>query len=109
YSWPGNVSEPVNATHRAVIMANGGPLQVERFLLPGLSAGERPRELSAAKHRDNSAGADRDSLPINLAELESIAIERALARADGVRAHAAKLLGISERTLRNRLNLPLSA
>jgi len=42
----------------------------------------------------------------NLEELERWAIDRALAETGGNRARAAKLLGISERTLRNKLNAP---
>ncbi|HET8625612.1 MAG TPA: helix-turn-helix domain-containing protein [Gemmatimonadales bacterium] len=42
----------------------------------------------------------------NLDELEKKAIVRALAATGGNRARAAKLLGISERTLRNKLNFP---
>jgi DNA-binding NtrC family response regulator len=42
----------------------------------------------------------------NLDELERWAIDRALAETGGNRARAAKLLGISERTLRNKLNAP---
>jgi DNA-binding NtrC family response regulator len=42
----------------------------------------------------------------NLDELERLAIQRALAATQGNRTRAAKLLGISERTLRNKLNTP---
>jgi len=41
-----------------------------------------------------------------LEEIERRAIERALEATGGNRTRAAKLLGISERTLRNRLNTP---
>ncbi|MGH7519336.1 MAG: response regulator [Gemmatimonadales bacterium] len=43
---------------------------------------------------------------LNLEELERMAINRALKATGGNRTRAAKLLGISERTLRNRLNGP---
>ncbi len=43
---------------------------------------------------------------VNLEELERMAINRALKATRGNRTRAAKLLGISERTLRNRLNGP---
>lgn len=43
---------------------------------------------------------------LNLEELERMAINRALKATRGNRTRAAKLLGISERTLRNRLNGP---
>jgi DNA-binding NtrC family response regulator len=47
--------------------------------------------------------------PINLRQLERIAIGRALAATGGHRTRAAGLLGISERTLRNKLNTPPAA
>jgi DNA-binding NtrC family response regulator len=43
-------------------------------------------------------------LPLNLGELEKLAINRALQETGGHRRRAAELLGISERTLRNKLN-----
>jgi DNA-binding NtrC family response regulator len=45
----------------------------------------------------------------NLDELESQAIVLALAATGGNRTRAARLLGISERTLRNKLNTPREA
>lgn len=42
-------------------------------------------------------------LPVDLAELERLAIKEALRRVGGNRTHAARLLGISLRTLRNKL------
>jgi DNA-binding NtrC family response regulator len=45
----------------------------------------------------------------NLDVIERLAIERALAATGGNRTRAARLLGISERTLRNKLNAPRAA
>ena len=45
----------------------------------------------------------------NLEAVERLAIERALAATGGNRTRAARLLGISERTLRNKLNTPRAA
>jgi DNA-binding NtrC family response regulator len=47
-----------------------------------------------------------EPLPFDLDELERRAIVRALEATGGNRTRAAKLLGISERTLRNKLNSP---
>jgi DNA-binding protein Fis len=67
---------------------------------------------------DGGAAAAADAAPMhapdglppvpvyNLDELERRAIERALQATGGNRTRAAKLLGISERTLRNKLNGP---
>ncbi len=43
---------------------------------------------------------------LDLEELEAATIQRALVVTGGNRTRAAKLLGISERTLRNKLNSP---
>jgi DNA-binding NtrC family response regulator len=50
-----------------------------------------------------------DAIDYNLDALERVAIERALAATGGNRTRAARLLGISERTLRNKLNAPRTA
>ncbi len=92
--WPGNVRELANAVERAVLLARGGALGAESF-------GPNPPASAAAK-RDEAAPSEA----INLRELEKRAIERALAATGGHRQRAAELLGISERTLRNKLNNP---
>ena len=70
---------------RAVVWMAGRELDVERLLRPRVAAPEAP--LST----------------LNLKALERIAIERALAECGGVRVRAAEALGISERTLRNKI------
>jgi hypothetical protein len=44
-----------------------------------------------------------EGVPLDLASLERLAIQEALRRLNGNRTHAARLLGISLRTLRNKL------
>lgn len=53
-----------------------------------------------------ASGDPLSTAPFSLDELEALAIERALQATGGNRTRAAKLLGISERTLRNKLNGP---
>jgi DNA-binding NtrC family response regulator len=68
------------------------------------------RALELIRLRQQSEAFRPEGLPpvpiYNLDELERRAIERALAATGGNRTRAAKLLGISERTLRNKLNGP---
>jgi DNA-binding NtrC family response regulator len=102
--WPGNVRELANAVERAVILSRGGRLVPESFETP---AGMRPSEGEGhpPSPAETPAVAGLAELPINLDALERIAIERALKTTQGHRARAAALLGISERTLRNKLNV----
>ncbi len=97
--WPGNVRELANAIERAIILSRGGPLVPS---LVGVMTAMRPEPTVTA--------ASPAALPaLDLGELERIAIEQALAHTGGHRTRAAELLGISERTLRNKLNAPPAA
>ncbi len=113
YAWPGNVRELENVIKRAVVVTTGD------LLLPeAVSFGDAvPVEEPAA------AAADRESVaqliePVftRLAEehqqdeniqlmptLEKLLVERALAYCEGNQVRAAKLLGMSRQTLRNRI------
>jgi DNA-binding NtrC family response regulator len=93
--WPGNVRELANAVERAVLLSRGAPLGAEAFALPAPAAAEAA-----------APGATAASELLNLRDLEKVTIERALAATGGHRQKAAELLGISERTLRNKLNGP---
>jgi two-component system NtrC family response regulator len=87
YSWPGNVRELRNCIERAMIMAEGDIIQIEDLPLRFTAAPTAPV-------RPN--GKDLDS---RLAEFERQWIVEALKEVQGVQAHAAKLLGITERSL----------
>jgi DNA-binding NtrC family response regulator len=119
HSWPGNVRELANAVERAVILSRGGMLRPEVFqgileavsvrpvALPPIGVMDPARAAAAgvigsAPAAASAAGPDA----FNLDELERQAIQRALVATGGNRTRAAKLLGISERTLRNKLNGP---
>ena len=53
--------------------------------------------------RDTKTSGSCMELPLDLGELERLAIAEALRRVQGNRTHAARLLGIGLRTLRNKL------
>jgi DNA-binding NtrC family response regulator len=89
YLWPGNVRELENCIERAVVLAKGKEI-LPRDLPASLRAGSEDRSI-------------RVRIPLTLAELEKEAIEKTLQYAKGNKALAAKLLGISERTLYRRL------
>ena len=110
YSWPGNVRELANAVERAVILSRGGMLHPDVFQAVIDVGVARPPVTStvgdAVRAASTPAATAPDVPAFNLDELERVAIQRALVATGGNRTRAAKLLGISERTLRNKLNGP---
>ncbi|HEY1695844.1 MAG TPA: sigma-54 dependent transcriptional regulator [Polyangiaceae bacterium] len=97
YSFPGNVRELENAVERGVALATGHTL--------GL--GDLPREVSGAAAQPTPAlvglpeeGCNLDEV---LGEVERRLLLQALERSGGVRTQAAKLLGVTFRSLRYRL------
>ena len=97
--WPGNVRELANAVERAVLLGRGAPLGLDSF-------GPTPAAAVVQSPAVGSSRAAAEPAPLNLRELERLTIERALSATGGHRQRAAELLGISERTLRNKLNPP---
>jgi DNA-binding NtrC family response regulator len=102
-SWPGNIRELEHAVERAVILRRKGPLLPEAFLLDRWCQDESvPNTMQGSDPVE--AGQSPAGGSLNLKTLERHAIERALAATGGNRIRAAQLLGISDRTLRNKLN-----
>jgi DNA-binding NtrC family response regulator len=98
--WAGNIRELANAVERAVILTRHGPLTPQSFD----SRTALPARPAPAPGSDPASETSPYGDIVNLKDLERIAIERALQVSGGRRARAAELLGISERTLRNKLN-----
>jgi len=98
-AWPGNIRELANAIERAVILNR----DVAGRLLPVAFGVPRPGTVGEALQAARAAAAEPT---LNLRALEELTIQRALQTTNGHRARAAELLGISERTLRNKLNRP---
>ncbi len=126
YDWPGNVRELQNLMERAVLLAGGGPIRKAHFLLDGEGWQEEDTEAENA-FRDGPEGGEADaagdvfeqaaapsavdgqalSVPgevVPLDVMERHMIIKSLDRTEGNRTQAAQLLGISVRTLRNKLN-----
>ena len=119
HRWPGNVRELENAMHRAVLLATGVEIDVEAIRLPD----GRPLALDATAHSGSvpvaspaldagpaaraAQAADavtRSFVGQTVAAMEKTLILDTLTHCLGNRTHAANILGISIRTLRNKLN-----
>ncbi len=96
YSWPGNVRELQNACERAVLLGMGGELRAEHFLLGSITPDP-----------ETSGGSDDQLIlqpGLSVAEAEKRLILETLKSTGNNRTRAAELLGISIRTLRNKLH-----
>jgi two-component system response regulator FlrC len=96
HHWPGNVRELKNVVECAVALCASREIQPEDLFLD-LDRGEPAVDGAAA-------GSDPDSDPGTVAGMEQDLILRTLTDMDGNRTRTATKLGISIRTLRNKLN-----
>ncbi|MBX7200545.1 MAG: sigma-54 dependent transcriptional regulator [Rhodospirillaceae bacterium] len=90
YKWPGNVRELENCIHRAVLLAPGDEIDADAIMLDGDMGGPAASAASLVGR--------------TVADVERDLIIDTLKHTLGNRTHAAKILGISIRTLRNKLN-----
>jgi two-component system response regulator AtoC len=129
HRWPGNVRELNHAVERAAILAmDGVPIPPENLLLNGMKAGAIPMSFPPARVGQPDDGIPSsaslgDPEPLDsqpqpagkavtnaipergkaLADLEREQILLTLEHTNGNRTEAAKILGISDRTLRNKI------
>ncbi len=97
HTWPGNVRELANFMRRVITLS--GTLDIDAQLLRhGISGSVHDRAQGSGQ---SAHGAGRGRTPIR--ELEKMHLENTLALTDGNRTHAAEMLGISLRTLRNKI------
>ena len=130
YEWPGNVRELQNLMERAVLLCGGKPITPNHFLLgtdewplfqddeaaeifaavgdaavpsaTGVGTSIQSGEGATAPAGDNHISPSAGVIPLH--EMERIMIQKGLAQTRGNRTQTADLLGISVRTLRNKLN-----
>lgn len=95
HAWPGNVRELRNVIERAVIICSGEQVERHHFAPYPIEQRERLRN------------EDTLSLPVGtpLEEVERQMIMRTLQKTKNNKTRAAELLGISLKTLHNKLNL----
>lgn len=95
YLWPGNVRELENTVHRAVLLSSGDKIDADAILLDDVSAVKEPaigQEMTGGEFVGNT-----------VANMERNLIIDTLKHTMGNRSVAANILGISIRTLRNKL------
>lgn len=103
--WPGNVRELENTLHRAVILSTGAEIGVDGILSPDGARLDSSRGTGVAEQAALAAEqVTRNLVGRTVAEVERDLILETLRHCLGNRTHAANILGISIRTLRNKLN-----
>jgi DNA-binding NtrC family response regulator len=103
--WPGNVRELENTIHRATLLASGMEIGLEALQTPeGEALGARRADDPAARAAQTAEAMTRSLVGRTVADVERDLILDTLDHCLGNRTHAAKILGISIRTLRNKLN-----
>ena len=97
YRWPGNVRELENAIERLNILASGDTIRIEHI----------PDSISAVSPCPELIPLDIPESGVNLEQLlqnaEKTLLFKALDKSGGVKTEAAKLLGLSFRSFRHRL------
>src|SRR5271169_3117190 len=103
--WPGNVRELENTLHRAVLLSSGPEIGIDGILSPDGLRLDSARGSGAVAHAAMAAEqVTRNLVGRTVAEVERDLILETLKHCLGNRTHAANILGISIRTLRNKLN-----
>jgi len=92
YHWPGNVRELENVVERAVVIADEKPLLDPNDIF-----------LKGRRGKESNKGAQGITAGMTVREMEKALILKTLEEVKGNRTKAAELLGITTRTLRNKL------
>ena len=91
YDWPGNVRELRNVLEAAVVLSKKEIIEIDDF----------PPYIANAGESENSLKID---IPITLLEIEKKVIINTLKLTNGNKSKASQLLGITRKTLQNKLN-----
>jgi two-component system response regulator FlrC len=97
WSWPGNVRELENVIERAVLLAEGTEIALENILI------EEDENFKGGASATSHPGLNLTQ-GLTIAEMERLLIFKTLDQTSQNRTRAAKILGISIRTLRNKLH-----
>ena len=104
-SWRGNVRELENTVHRAVLLSQGVEIGADAMLTPeGEGLGPANSRDVASRVAQTAEAMTRGLVGRTVSDVERDLILDTLDHCLGNRTHAAKILGISIRTLRNKLS-----
>lgn len=97
YAWPGNVRELEDLVHRAVLLTRGDAIESDAIvLIDGSSISPAPASITGLAEVESLVGR-------TVEEVERELILQTLERYHGNRTSASNILGISVRTMRNKL------
>jgi len=104
--WPGNVRELENFIERAVLLCRDLEVRPDNIYLPGQAVAPEGRAQQCADDPRLSAASEAilGDEPLTLEEVEKRMIIQTLERVGGNRTRAAEQLGVSVRTVRNKLH-----
>jgi DNA-binding NtrC family response regulator len=109
YSWKGNVRELENTMHRSVLLATGTNIDADAVYLSGATdeiTAATPSQQATSTKQQNTTTSPTQNNPLVGRSVDSVEQELiidTLSYCLGNRTHAANILGISIRTLRNKL------
>lgn len=102
WRWPGNVRELENVIERTVLFASSDVIDAEHIQIEGWNTAEV--SASAGSQHANETTTFGMNAGMTVAQAEKLLIMKTLEHTSQNRTQAAKLLGISIRTLRNKLH-----
>jgi DNA-binding NtrC family response regulator len=104
HAWPGNVRELANCVRRAVALATGAEIGPESLEGAGWDEAAAVAKRAGDHHdADDLGGDDHLRAGVSLENMERKLLEMTLDATGGNRSRAAELLGVSLRTVRNKI------
>ena len=102
HDWPGNIRELENTMHRAVLLTNGEEIGIDSIML---TDGTTQKTEDLLGFSGDGSAEIESMVGRTVADVERELIIDTLQHCLGNRTHAANILGISIRTLRNKLKI----